>query len=50
MDLAGMLQADQDMQVNQENRDQFWDDNLECERQKIKKNREEHEKALPETI
>ena len=46
MDLADLLQADQDMQMNMENRDRFWDQNLESERQKIKIEREKAETAL----
>ena len=46
MELTDLLQADQDMQMNMEGRDRFWDQNLENERQKIKKTREEAEAAL----
>ena len=50
MDLADLLQADQDMQMNMESRDRFWDQNLESERQKIKLSREKAETDLQETI
>ena len=50
MDLADLLQADQDMQMNMENRDRFWDQNLENERQKIQQNREKAEAELQDAI
>lgn len=40
MDLADLIQADQDLQMTSETQDTFWDQNLTTERQKIKENRE----------
>ena len=44
--LTDLIQADMDMQMNMECRDRFWEENLEIERIKINKNREEAETAL----
>ena len=43
MTLQALVQAEQDMQMNQETKDHFWDQNLINERSKICKNREEAE-------
>lgn len=50
MDLAALILAEQDMQMNQESKDQFWDANLKKEREKITENREAAESELQAAI